>query len=144
MADGAPQTVTMSKLSVSNVEYTIYKSFRRGNLTPQSDLGDSTFAIFISRIMGLRGKGAIHLESQEDENGRCVVTVTPIWESFREIFLRALARERLFEFDIKRGASYKLAEKTITLLLETDSQTPERSAYKYAYVIHQICSHKPR
>ena len=126
MADGAPQTVTMSKLSVSNVEYTIYKSFRRGNLTPQSDEDDSTFAIFISRIMGLRGKGAIHLESREDEDGTCIVTVTPIWESFREIFLRALARERLFEFDIKRGASYKLAKKTILLLQEADSQSPER------------------
>ena len=74
--------------------------------------------------MGSRGKGVILVNVYEGDTAN-IITINPIWESLRDLFIRALSKKYRFQFDIKRGASLKLTNKLITLLKEVDPTLKE-------------------
>ena len=74
--------------------------------------------------MGIRGKGLILITVHEDDK-ECVITINPIWESLRDLVMRALSKKYGVQFDIKRGASLKLTDNLISLLRKADPEISE-------------------
>lgn len=120
MAEGPLVVLRSTTLSTNDIEQLIGTSFRRRHLTPAPHAEDG-WAIFISRIMGIRGKGLI-LVTVRENNKECVITINPIWESLRDLVLRALSKKYGVHFDIKRGASLKLTDNLVLLLQEADPE----------------------
>lgn len=79
--------------------------------------------------MGIRGKGLILVTVHEyDKEKECVITINPIWESLRDLILRALSKKYGLQFDVKRGASLKLTDNLVLLLREADARLKEDGA----------------
>ena len=123
MAEGPLVVLRSTILSTKAVEKLIGASFRQRHLTPAPHAEDE-WAIFISRIMGIRGKGLILITVHEDDK-ECVITINPIWESLRDLVMRALSKKYGVQFDIKRGASLKLTDNLISLLRKADPEISE-------------------
>ena len=87
MAEGPLVVLRSTILSTNAVEKLIGASSRQRHLTPAPHAEDE-WAIFISRIMGIRGKGLI-LVTVHEYDKECVITINPIWESLRDLILRA-------------------------------------------------------
>ena len=126
MAEGPLVVLRSTTLSTNAVEKLIGASFRQRHLTPAPHAEDE-WAIFISRIMGIRGKGLIIVTVHEYDK-ECVITINPIWESLRDLILRALSKKYSLQFDIKRGASLKLTDNLVLLLREADPRLKEDGA----------------
>ena len=123
MAEGPLVVLSSTTLSTNAIEQLIGMSFRQRHLTPAPH-AENEWAIFISRIMGIRGKGLILVIVHEDDK-ECVITINPIWESLRDLVMRALSKEYGVQFDIKRGASLKLTDNLISLLRKADPEISE-------------------
>lgn len=126
MAEGPLVVLRSTILSTNAVEKLIGASFRQRHLTPAPHAKDE-WAIFISRIMGIRGKGLI-LVTVHEYDKECVITINPIWESLRDLILRALSKKYGLQFDVKRGASLKLTDNLVQLLREADPRLKEDGA----------------
>lgn len=123
MAEGPLVVLSSTTLSTNAIEQLIGMSFRQRHLTPAPH-AENEWAIFISRIMGIRGKGFILVIVHEDDK-ECVITINPIWESLRDLVMRALSKKYGVQFDIKRGASLKLTDNLISLLRKADPEISE-------------------
>lgn len=123
MAEGPLVVLHSTTLSTNAVEKLIGASFRQRHLTPAPHAEDE-WAIFISRIMGIRGKGLILITVHEDDK-ECFITINPIWESLRDLVLRGLSKKYGMQVDIKRGASLKLTDNLISLLRKADPEISE-------------------
>ena len=77
--------------------------------------------------MGIRGKGLI-LVTVHEYDKECVITINPIWESLRDLILRALSKKYGLQFDVKCGASLKLTDNLVLLLREADARLKEDGA----------------
>ena len=77
--------------------------------------------------MGIRGKGLI-LVTVHEYDKECVITINPIWESLRDLILRALSKKYGLQFDVMRGASLKLTDNLVLLLREADPRLKEDGA----------------